>query len=67
MHGRTASNMYKWYLKDSPTCQYCKAAPKTTDHIVLNCPVTRLEGGYETILSNKVTFTSWLDRHKLEV
>ena len=59
-HDRTASNMYKWHLKDSPTCPYCKAA-------VLNCPVTRLEGGYETILSNKVTFTSWLDRHKLEV
>ena len=66
-HGRTASNMHKWHLKDSPTCPHCETTPQTTDHLVLHCPVTRLEGGYETILSDENTFTTWIDTFKLEV
>ncbi|GFS26663.1 hypothetical protein ElyMa_005222100 [Elysia marginata] len=40
-HGKTTFMMFKWKLKDSPMCQRCSKAPDTTDHIVLNCPVTK--------------------------
>ena len=66
-HGRIASNMHKWRLKDTPTCPHCKSAPQTTDHLVLHCPVTKFEGGYRAILSGDDAFAPWIDNLKLEV
>ena len=66
-HGRTASNMHKWKLKDSPMCSHCKENPETTDHLVLNCPITKLKGGYQTIWAAEDDFTSWVDAFNLEV
>ena len=66
-HGRTAANMHRWGLRDSPTCPRCQEAPQDTDHLVIHCPETRLEGGYETVNSFDEAFTSWIDKNKLEV
>ncbi|GFS13697.1 hypothetical protein ElyMa_003143000 [Elysia marginata] len=48
-HAKTAYLMHKWKLKGSPMCQQYDKAPETTDAIVLICPVTKLDGGYETV------------------
>ena len=66
-HGRTASNMHRWKLKDSPICTHCNESPETTDHLVLNCPITKLKGGYETIRTADNDFTTWVDAFNLEV
>ena len=66
-HGRTASNMYKWRLRDSPTCQRCNEAPETTDHIVLHCPISKLEGGYKTILESDELLKTWIELFNVEV
>ena len=66
-HGRTAANMHKWGLKDSQICPRCNGAPETSDHIVLHCRVTKLDGGYQTILNAGENLTNWIDQHKLEV
>ncbi|GFR82352.1 hypothetical protein ElyMa_002362500 [Elysia marginata] len=30
-------------------CQQCSKAPETRDHIVFNCPITKLDVGYATV------------------
>ena len=66
-HCRTASNLHKWGLIDSPVCPKCGAAPQDTDHLVLNCPVTKLEGGYSTVDDCDVELTVWIEEHNLEM
>ena len=66
-HARTSANMYRWGLRDSPTCPKCTTAAQDTDHLVLHCPVTRLEGKYDVINSCDDEFQAWLDMHNLEV
>ena len=66
-HTRTAFNMHRWGFKDSPTCPRCNTDPQDTDHLVLNCPETKLEGGYETIHNCDELFQNWVDQHNLEV
>ena len=66
-HGRTACNMHRWGLRDSPMCLHCRGGPETPDHLVLNCPVTKLGGGYETVKEAGDVFTSWVDTFNLEV
>ena len=66
-HGRTATNMFRWKLKESDICSRCHEAPETTDHIVLQCPVTNLSGGYKTILDADEDFKNWMTTHKMEV
>ena len=65
--GRTASNLHRWGYKDSPACTSCNAASQNMDHIILQCPFTRIEGGYETIHEASDEFTSWLDETHMEV
>ena len=66
-HGRTASNMHKWGLRESPICQRCGETPETTDYIVLQCPVSRLKGGYKTVLECDDPLKTWIDSFRVEV
>ena len=67
-HGRTAVNMNKlWGLSDSTICPQCQIGQQDTDHLVLHCPVTKLEGGFETIRKCDDDFHDWLDKHNLKV
>ena len=43
-HGRTAVDMHRWKLWDSPICPRCQLAPQDTDHLVLQCPDTLIQG-----------------------
>ena len=47
--GRTAVNMHKWRLIDSPTCTHCGLVPQNTDHLVPHCPFTKLDGVYDSV------------------
>ena len=66
-HGRTAANMRRWKLRETEDCRHCQGGPETTDHLVLECPITSLAGGYETILTSGDDFKEWADRFNLEV
>ena len=66
-HCRTASRMYKWGLNATPNCSHCNAALQDTDHLVLNCPVTKLDGGYTTVDECGEVLSAWIDRHGLEM
>ena len=66
-HGRTAAKMHRWGLKDSQMCSRCSGGPETTGHIVLDCPVTRLDGGYQTIHDADQRLATWIDQFQLEV
>ena len=66
-HCRTAANQHRWKQIESPMCPKCNQAPQDTDHLVLHCPVTRLEGGYATAHQSEKAFLDWLDEHNLEV
>ena len=65
--GRTAANMNRWHLNDSPTCPHCKQSPQDTDHLILDCPITKLNGGYESVHSFNDDYKRWLDELMLEV
>ncbi|GFR98520.1 hypothetical protein ElyMa_006351900 [Elysia marginata] len=64
---KTTNMMQKWKLKDFPMCQRCSKAPETTDYIVFNCPVTKLDGGYETGHNDDEDLVAWINKHNLEV
>ena len=66
-HARTAANKHRWGLIESPECPKCNNPRQTTDHILLECPITKLEGGYNTAHKCEEDFTSWIDSHKLEM
>ena len=66
-HTRTAANMHRWGLKESPICPRCHSSPQDTDHLVLHCPETKIDGGYETINRCDEAFQTWVDSLKLEV
>ena len=66
-HARTGHTMHKWKLRNSPTCPRCQNSPETTDHIVLHCPFTKLDGGYETVLKCDDSFKDWVEKHDLEM
>ena len=65
--GRTQDNLHKWGFKDSPLCPKCNNSPQDTDHLVLYCPVTRLEGGYTTVNNCDENFLAWIEEHNLEL
>ena len=65
--GRTANNLHRWGYKDSPTCTSCSATNQNMDHIIMECPFTRIEGGYLTVHKAEDDFTSWLDETHMEV
>ena len=66
-HCRTAVNKHRWRQIDSPTCPKCKEAPQDTDHLVLHCPVTRLEGGYATAHQSEESLSDWLKNNGVEI
>ncbi|GFR90530.1 hypothetical protein ElyMa_004306000 [Elysia marginata] len=37
-------------------------APETTYHIVLNCPVTKIEGGHETVHNADEDLVAWINK-----
>ena len=59
-HAKTAVNMHRWGQIDSPLCPRCKEAPQDTDHLVLHCPETRLEGGYQSVNNSNDDFKAWI-------
>ena len=65
--GRTAANMHKWNLSASPTCPHCGQCPQDTDHLVLHCPITKLNGGYASIHSFDETYIEWLENVGQEI
>ena len=66
-HGRTAANLHKWGFIENPTCPRCNGPPQDTDHIILNCPVTKLEGGYTTANRCEDDLFAWIDKHNMEL
>ena len=66
-HGRTASNMHRWQLRESPACPRCGGESETTDHIILDCHTTKLEGGYETVHNCDDILKAWIDKFNVEV
>ena len=66
-HNRTEKTLFRWGMKDSPICPKCQEAPQDTDHLVLHCPSTSLEGGYETVNRAEETFRTWIQDNKFEV
>ena len=65
--GRTAVNMHRWGLRESPLCPACQEAAQDTDHLVLHCPITRIPGGYETINEAGESFITWANELAMEV
>ena len=59
-HARTAVNMYRWNLADSPICPAYRNVPQNTDHLVLECPMTKIPGGYETINECGAELQKWI-------
>ena len=66
-HGRTAVNLHKWGIRDSPVCPRCGNSPQDTDHLILECPATRLEGGYTSANNCDADFLAWIEEHNLEL
>ncbi|GFR78471.1 hypothetical protein ElyMa_002263200 [Elysia marginata] len=66
-HAKSAYMMHNWKLKGCAMCQRCSKAPETTDHIVLSCAVTKLDGGYETVHNAEVDLVAWINKYNLEV
>ena len=66
-HAKTAVNMHRWGQNDSPLCPRCKEAPQDTDHLVLHCPETRLEGGYHSVNNSNDDFKVWIKSKNVEV
>ena len=66
-HGRTAANLNRWGLRDSPTCPKCLLAPQDTNHLVLDCPYTQINGGYAAVLECGDMFEEWLASAAVEV
>ena len=61
---RTASNLNRWGLLDSPTCN---EAPQDTDHLVIKCQNTKLTGGYTIVSQCGQNFKNWIDNMMVNV
>ena len=55
------------YLQDSPTCPLCGGGPQDMDHLVLHCPLTAIDGGYQTVHEAGPAFSAWLASHDVGV
>ena len=66
-HTKTAVNMHRLGLQDSPICPKCHTQPQDTNHLVLHCPETKLEGGYEAVNKCDEDFQAWIDGRDIEV
>ena len=66
-HGKTAANKHRWNLRDTNRCRNCEGGPETTDHTILHCPVTVLNGGYQTVIRADDTLKDWIERFNMEV
>ena len=42
--------MHRWGLAQFPECPRCHGEEQTVDHLVLRCPETAIEGGFEAVL-----------------
>ncbi|GFS10483.1 SICAvar, type I [Elysia marginata] len=59
--------MHKWKLKRSPTCQQSSKAPETADHIVSNCPATKVDDEYEAVHNSDEDLVAWINKYNLEI
>ena len=66
-HGRTRARLCRWGNIEDPICTRCGLEPETTDHIVLHCPHTAIDGGYETLYLCGDAFASWMRNLDLRV
>ena len=65
---RTAATLHQWNPNVPDRCRFCGGTEKqTVDHLVLQCPVTRFEGGYERIHECEADLETWLSKHGLEL
>ena len=56
---RLAADMYKCGLANSPACD-CGAPYQTSQHVVEECPLRRLHGGFRKLASLDNDALSWL-------
>ncbi|GFR66051.1 hypothetical protein ElyMa_003674300 [Elysia marginata] len=66
-HAKTAYMLHKWKMKGSPMCERCSKDPETTYHIILNCPATKLDGGYETVQKADKDLVAWINKYNPEL
>ena len=66
-HARTEATLHKWGAKTSPLCPKCKQAQQDTDHLVAECPITKLHGGYQEVHNFGDDFIEWLSREQVMV
>ena len=64
---RTAHNLHRWGMAASSTCPGCGDERQDTDHLVLDCPGSRIPGGYDTVHSCGDTFKTWVKEKNLAV
>ena len=67
--GRTARSLHtgEGGYRDSPTCPLCEGGPQDMDHLILRCPFTAIEGGYQTVHAAGPEFSAWLASHDVGV
>ena len=65
--GRTARSLHMWGYRDSPTCPLCGGGPQDMDHLVLHCPLTAIDGGYQTVHEAGPAVSAWLASHDVGV
>nr|CAB3266991.1 reverse transcriptase [Phallusia mammillata] len=58
-HARTAHMLQRWGERTSSECPHCGADKQDTDHLVLKCPTTKLQGGYRTVHECDTAFSDW--------
>ena len=66
-HGRTNQNLARWGMSETAECPRCGHHTQDTDHIILECPHTAIDGGYQVVLRCDEHFRRWLLESRVEV
>ena len=65
-HTRLAADMYRYGIKASPACD-CGAPYQTSRHIVEECPLRLLDGGFKKLVSCDDDALSWLNSLDIDI
>ena len=65
--GRTQRNLYRWGVSPTTECRRCGHASQDTDHMVLHCPVTAIDGGYAVVLERGAEYRRWFLEVRVQV
>ena len=52
---------------NNSTCKYCKNATQDFEHLLITCPVTKLEEDYQTAHACEDKFKNWLEQIHVNV